>query len=189
MDRRQEILLAAEKSFSLFGYKATTMDQVAKIANVGKGTIYTFFSNKEELFHAIVRQMIEEMRRVSDECSIEGASFEVNAHARLMQLLKFRETHQLYIKLIEEEKELRTPMVSEVLASIEQEIIEFVRQKIERGIAKGELKPCNSELVAYLLFKSYLALVIDWGKTHDHQLTEEEIVQLLSDTIFSSLLV
>lgn len=51
MDRRQEILEAATKSFSLFGYKATTMDQVAKLANVGKGTIYTFFANKEELFH------------------------------------------------------------------------------------------------------------------------------------------
>ncbi|MER2090772.1 MAG: helix-turn-helix domain-containing protein, partial [Sporosarcina sp.] len=45
MDRRQVILEAAAKSFSLFGYKATTMDQVAKIANVGKGTIYTFFAN------------------------------------------------------------------------------------------------------------------------------------------------
>ncbi|MFD1909464.1 TetR/AcrR family transcriptional regulator [Paenibacillus rhizoplanae] len=32
--------------FSLFGYKATTMDQVAKIANVGKGTIYTFLRTR-----------------------------------------------------------------------------------------------------------------------------------------------
>lgn len=42
IDRRQQVIEAAEKSFALFGYKATTMDQVAKIANVGKGTIYTF---------------------------------------------------------------------------------------------------------------------------------------------------
>ena len=54
MDRKQEILEAATKSFSLFGYKATTMEQVAKIANVGKGTIYTFFENKEVLFQEIV---------------------------------------------------------------------------------------------------------------------------------------
>lgn len=189
MDRRQEILEAAAKSFSMFGYKATTMDQVAKIANVGKGTIYTFFSNKEELFHAIVLQMIEEMRIASEASAIEGASFETNAHARLMQLLKFRETHQLYVKLIEEEKELRTPAVTEVLESIEKQIISFVREKIERAIAKGEVKPCNSELVAYLLFKSYIALVVDWNKTHDEELTEQEIAQLLSDTIFSSLLV
>ena len=53
-DRRKMIVEAATKSFSLFGYKATTMDQVAKLANVGKGTIYTFFKNKEELFEEII---------------------------------------------------------------------------------------------------------------------------------------
>lgn len=189
MDRRQEILEAAAKSFSLFGYKATTMDQVAKIANVGKGTIYTFFSNKEELFNAIVLKMIEEMRAEADAVSVENASFEQNAHARLMQMLKFRETHQLYAKLIDEEKELRTPAVSEVLHAIEKEIVSYIKEKIEKAVAKGELKPCDTELVAYLLFKSYLALVADWSKHHDEELGEERIAALLSGTIFKSLLV
>lgn len=187
MDRREEIMEAAEKSFTMFGYKATTMDQVAKIGNVGKGTIYTFFSNKEELFHSIVWQMVEEMRSVAEQGIKEDASFEDNAHAIIMQLLRFRETHQLYVKLIVEEKELRTPAVAEVLTSIETEILKFIQEKIERGKAKGELKPCNSELVAYLLFKSYIALVVDWDQTHSSQLTEDEITELLSSTIFKSL--
>ena len=187
MDRRQEIMAAAEKSFTMFGYKATTMDQVARIANVGKGTIYTFFSNKEELFHSIVWKMVEEMRSVAEQEIDAEASFQENAHAIIMQLLEFRETHQLYIKLIEEEKELRTPAVGEVLASIEQEILKFIAEKIERSKAKGELKSCNSELVAYLLFKAYIALVVDWNRTHTKQLSEEEITQLLNSTIFSSL--
>ncbi|KXH83882.1 TetR/AcrR family transcriptional regulator [Sporosarcina sp. HYO08] len=189
MDRRQEILEAAAKSFSLFGYKATTMDQVAKIANVGKGTIYTFFANKEELFHAIVLKMIEEMRAAADAAFVEGASFQQNAHARLMQMLKFRETHQLYAKLIDEEKALRTPAVSEVLQTIEKEAVSYIQEKIEKAIAKGELKPCDAELVAYLLFKSYLALVVDWGKNHGTELDEERIVALISDTIFKSLVI
>lgn len=189
MDRRQEILEAAAKSFSLFGFKATTMEQVAKIANVGKGTIYTFFANKDELFNAVVLKMINEMRTEADAVAIEGASFETNAHARLMQMLKFRKKHQLYIKLIDEEKELRTPAVSEVLKSIEVEIVSYIKVKIEKAIRKGELKQCDTELVAYLLFKSYLSLVVDWGKTHDTELEEERIVELLSGTVFSSLLV
>lgn len=189
MDRRQEILEAADKSFSLFGYKATTMDQVAKIANVGKGTIYTFFANKEELFNAIVLQMVEEMRLVSEKATVEGASFEQNAHAILMQMLKFRETHQLYAKLIDEGKELRTPAVIEVLTEIENEILSYIKAKIERSIDKGELKPCDSELIAFLLFKSYLALVLDWEKTHEgEELSEERIAGLLGSTIFTSLL-
>ncbi|BAQ09800.1 TetR/AcrR family transcriptional regulator [Bacillus sp. OxB-1] len=189
MDRRQEILDAAAKSFSLFGYKATTMDQVAKIANVGKGTIYTFFANKEELFNAIVMKMINEMRMEADAVSVEGASFEENAHARLMQMLKFRKTHHLYAKLVNEEKELRTPAVKEVLETIEKEIVAYVREKMERAIARGELRPCDTELVAYLLFKAYLALIVDWEQTHEEELSEQRILDLLSGTLFKSLLV
>ena len=47
IDRKRSIIEAATKSFSAFGYKATTMDQVAKLANVGKGTIYTFLKIKK----------------------------------------------------------------------------------------------------------------------------------------------
>ena len=47
IDRKRSIIDAATKSFSAFGYKATTMDQVAKLANVGKGTIYTFSKIKK----------------------------------------------------------------------------------------------------------------------------------------------
>lgn len=36
IDRKKLILEAATKSFTQFGYKATTMDLVAKLANVGK---------------------------------------------------------------------------------------------------------------------------------------------------------
>lgn len=189
MDRRQEIIEAAAKSFSLFGYKATTMDQVAKIANVGKGTIYTFFANKEELFNAIVVKMIEAMKVEAETVVVEGASFEHNAHAQLMQILQFRETHQLYAKLIDEEKELRTPAVGEVLEEIEKIIVTYVQEKIENAIKRGELKPCDTELIAYLLFKAYFALVADWGKTHTEDLEEERIVKVLSETIFKSLLV
>lgn len=41
--KKKGILEAATRSFGKFGYKATTMSQIAKQANVGKGTIYTFF--------------------------------------------------------------------------------------------------------------------------------------------------
>ncbi len=37
VDRKKLILEAATKSFTQFGYKATTMDLVAKLANVGEG--------------------------------------------------------------------------------------------------------------------------------------------------------
>lgn len=187
MDRRQEILLAATKSFTLFGYKATTIEQVAKIANVGKGTIYTFFSNKEELFQEVVFHLINEMKYETDQLIDTSASFMQNAHIALMKMLEYRERHMLFAKLVEEETALRTPEVKQMLLKIEAEIITYVSMRIRNGIAKGEIIDCNPEHVSFLLFKSYLAFIVDWQLTHNEPLNEQEILTLFSETIFRGL--
>ena len=122
MDRRTEILEAATKSFSLFGYKATTVDQVAKIANVGKGTIYTFFDTKEQLLEHAVLNMVGEMKVEADYTIDPTLSFSKNAHNALIRMLQFRDRHLLFAKLIEEEKEIQTPAVKQMLLRIEDEI-------------------------------------------------------------------
>ena len=147
MDRRQEILEAATKSFSLFGFKATTMEQIAKIANVGKGTIYTFFENKEVLFQEIVLRVITEMKQEATKVINEEASFQENAYAALMKMLEFRDTYQLFAKIIAEEQEWRTPAVIQVRAQIEQAIVSFIKQKVDKYINAGEIRQVNSELV------------------------------------------
>lgn len=187
MDRRSEILQAATKSFTLFGYKATTIEQVAKIANVGKGTIYTFFSNKEELFQEVVFHLIHEMKHETDQLIDVHASFIQNAHTALMKMLEFRERHLLFAKLIEEETAIRTPEVKQMLLKIEQEIVTYVAMRIRNGIEKDEIIDCNPEHVAYLLFKSYLAFVVDWQLTHNEPLNEQEILTIFTQTIFRGL--
>ena len=187
MDRRHEILIAATKSFTLFGYKATTIEQVAKIANVGKGTIYTFFKNKEELFQEVVFHLIGEMKRETDQLIDVNASFMQNAHTALMKMLQFRERHLLFAKLIDEERALGTPEVQQMLLKIESEIISYVSMRIRNGIAKDEVIDCNPEHVAFLLFKSYLAFIVDWQLTHKEPLNEQEILTLFSETIFRGL--
>lgn len=189
MARRKEIIAGATKSFTNFGYKATTMEQVAKMSNVGKGTIYNFFDNKEILFQEIVMTLINEMRMEADKVIDVNASFMENAHAALMKMLQFREKHLLFAKLIEEEKELRTPAVKQMLAYIESSIVKYVANRIQIGIEKKEIKPCDTELVAFLLFKAYLAVIVDWQESRGEQLSEEKILNLFRETIFRGLAV
>lgn len=187
MDRRQEIVQAATKSFTEFGYKATTIEQVAKLANVGKGTIYTFFRNKDELFQEVVLNLIYEMKEKTDQTIDVNVSFLENAHTSLMKMLEFRERHLLFAKLIEEEKSLRTPAVHQMLLTIEKEIVSYVSMRIRNGIEKGEIRACNPEQVAFLMLKSYLAFIVDWQLSHDEPVTEQEILALFNVTIFSGL--
>ncbi len=186
MDRKQSIIEAAAKSFSMFGYKATTMDQVAKIANVGKGTIYTFYSNKEKLFGEIVSNIIKEMKGVADESIDPELSFYENAHRALTRILEFRNEHQLTVKLIQEEKELGTPIVKDELRKVEQVIISYIQEKIEIAIAKAEIMECDSEVTAFLMLKFYLALIVDWEANHP-PLSKEKIAQLFELYFFKGL--
>lgn len=58
--RRQEIVEAARQLFMEKSYEATSMQDVMSILDIAKGTIYHYFSSKEELLQAVVEQIIEE---------------------------------------------------------------------------------------------------------------------------------
>jgi AcrR family transcriptional regulator len=52
-EKRQQIMDAAEALFSRFRFHEITMDAVAHEAGVGKGTIYRYFADKEELYFEV----------------------------------------------------------------------------------------------------------------------------------------
>ncbi len=56
--RPAEIMAAALDLFVERGFAATKLDEVAARAGVSKGTLYLYFSSKEELFKAVIQQGI-----------------------------------------------------------------------------------------------------------------------------------
>ena len=186
VDRKKLIVDAAAKSFALFGYKATTMDQVAKIANVGKGTIYTFYTNKEELFKEIVSAIIREMKQEAIQAIDDDQPFVENLHQALYRLLEFRREHQLLIKLFQEEKEIGTPAVRDMVEEIEGEIITFIKNKLEVAIEKNYIRPCDPEITAFMVVKMYVGLIFDWEKNRE-PLRKEAIAELFNLYLFKGL--
>ena len=66
-DRRERIIVLLPLSFSEYGFKGTTMDSIAKIAKVGKGTVYTHFDHKEQLFDEIIDRTLIHMMTAADD--------------------------------------------------------------------------------------------------------------------------
>lgn len=54
LPKDQRILLAAENVFSARGYERATVDEIIALADVGKGTVYKYFGNKEQLFYKLI---------------------------------------------------------------------------------------------------------------------------------------
>lgn len=59
--REDEILAAAKRHFAIQGYHNTDLQVLADELNVGKGTLYRYFRNKEELFLATVDRGMKDL--------------------------------------------------------------------------------------------------------------------------------
>ncbi|MCV9887148.1 TetR/AcrR family transcriptional regulator [Metabacillus halosaccharovorans] len=167
VDRKKQILEAATKSFAQFGYKGTTMDLVSKLANVGKGTIYTFYKNKEDLFSEIIDHLLLDMKIVADEAFDSQRPFVDSVHQALYSILEFRKTHHLTIKIFQESQEMGTPTVNEGVQKVEEMVLQYIKQKIIDAIDRNELKQCDPELTAFIILKLYISLIFDWEKHHE----------------------
>ena len=51
---RRKVIISAGKIFSRYGFKKTTMDEIAKALKMGKSSVYYYFESKEEIFEAVV---------------------------------------------------------------------------------------------------------------------------------------
>jgi AcrR family transcriptional regulator len=69
-EKRESILSAATRLFARFGFKKTSVDQIAKDAGVAKGTVYLAADTKEDLFyqsiHREVRTYTAEIAKLID---------------------------------------------------------------------------------------------------------------------------
>jgi len=77
-----QIMLAAKELFTSQGFGATSMDAIARTANVSKATLYAHFDGKEELFAAIVSHACRTQSRLlsavgSDDLDLTEALSEI----------------------------------------------------------------------------------------------------------------
>jgi AcrR family transcriptional regulator len=63
---RRALLDAGARAFAERGYHETPIDSVSELAGVAKGTIYNYFSSKQELLHAVVEEACQLAAEAAD---------------------------------------------------------------------------------------------------------------------------
>lgn len=74
-DKSQEILIAAAGLFSIKGFENTTVDEIAAQANVGKGTIYLYFKNKEHILVEILEDSLNQIYEIFEGATTSPGNF------------------------------------------------------------------------------------------------------------------
>lgn len=145
---RSDIVNVARKVFSRKGYRATTMEAIARAAKMGKSSIYYYYKSKEDIFEAVVVKEAQELKRQL----IKVVSAGDTPIERLKDYIMFRLYHvktvsNFYAALSEEDLG-QMKFVKRVREKFEEEELKMVRDVLEKGMNDGAFVINNADIGA-----------------------------------------
>src|SRR5258708_33123605 len=132
LQRIASILAAAETVFERMGYEEATTNHIAAQAEISPGSLYQFFSNKEEIAQALALRYTEELQQAYDSIfSVEAASLPFSGWLDQIidTLLAFHLSHPAFHIL------LNTPVSSHV-TSLTHPLPQELQARFESGFER-----------------------------------------------------
>ena len=189
-DRPQEIADAAFAAFAENGYAATRIDDVAKRAGVSKGLTYLYYKTKEDLFKAVVRNVV--VRRV-DALLVTVATTELSSEDFIRgPLLDFMKRVPgspiaIVIRLLISEGPRHPDLVDYYYDNVVARGLEAIRRFVERGVERGEFKREALDLQPQL-FLAPMMLSMIWRLVFaDKELDTDRLMEDQVDLLINSL--
>lgn len=103
-DKKAQIMQAAEKLFTSRRFHEITTDDIAKQAKVGKGTIYRYFADKDELFFQTAMSGFDEMCDLLHRGGHEGEGFSQQLLRSCRQISQFFQRRRQLFRMMQAEE-------------------------------------------------------------------------------------
>ncbi|MCK4854819.1 MAG: TetR/AcrR family transcriptional regulator [Bacteroidales bacterium] len=187
LQRRNDIIDAAEKVFFSRGFESATMDEIAEMAELSKGTLYLYFKSKEDLQFAIfMRGSDILMKMMKDNLSADS-----NGYQRLLELansfIRFSREKRNYFSLFMyyESSRMEALNIDQDQLQIylkEDSPLALVTHQVIRGIQDGSLRDdLSAEVFSATLWSQMLGVLIVLNNKADlyeiFNLKADEILQ------------
>ena len=161
--RPGELLDAALDLFVEKGFAATKVEDVAARAGVSKGTLFLYFSSKEELFKAVVRENISGrfIEWNSEFESFEGSTADMLGHCMTMWWTRVGATRASGITKLMMSEAQNFP---ELAAFYQDEVIApgqaLIRRVLQRGMDAGEFRQLDLNYAVYSVIAPMVFLIL-----------------------------
>lgn len=138
-DTPARILEAAVGVFSRYGYRRTSIDDVAREAGVAKGTIYLYHQSKEALFQAVGRAVGERLLRGAEDARRSPGS--LADRIRLLLEAKFLYLYDVVVKSphAAELLDSKGRLLADVFEAVDRRYHAHLAALLAEGVAQGEI--------------------------------------------------
>ncbi|MEW5734112.1 MAG: helix-turn-helix domain-containing protein [Thermodesulfobacteriota bacterium] len=172
----EKILEAAARLFARFGFKKTSVDEIAVEAGIVKSTLYQHFRSKDDILLAVVVRQAREARALAlaQVARIEDPLDRLRALAELGWDF-LRERPLLATMISDPAVPLSKVLRSDLVALAEGEMMGILQKIIEEGQALGRIRKTDARTMAYLFMKVFQSFT--FARTGSLPITEERRAQ------------
>jgi len=144
---REGILKIAQDIFSKYGYKKTTLDDIANAVRKGKSSLYYYFKSKEDLFQAVVMKEVEVLARELDKVVNRNTDpVDKLRDYLLTKINTFRNLANFYNAL--ENDVTAIGFIEDIKSRYEQDEIRLIKRILIEGVRKNEFEIYDFNLAA-----------------------------------------
>lgn len=186
--KRKKILDVARSAFGIFGYQNVSIKHIAGEAHIAQGSIYTYFSNKEDLFLAVVDNIWQEFMEGIQRIRLSRTAF----YSKFIEFMDFgfdllKRIHPLLRGMYSEanKRELFTERIEEFCEFVEKLFQEALSERGPnvREVSVEVMKFNINIIISGVLFRTSLVrpeeLDTEIGKI------KEGILKLLMERFFA----
>jgi AcrR family transcriptional regulator len=160
--RCSALLKAAVRVFGEHGFDAATMEEIAREADVAKGTTYLYYTSKRNIYDAALSQGLAEL----DERTHDAINRALNLHeaipafvtARAQYFFEHRDFFRMYVAAIAHQITSVKPRSSEFQAMVDRQT-RRLEDAIARAVERREIPRVNAGAVATAIFDLTRGLV------------------------------
>jgi len=176
-DSKKNILNAAQKVFSKFGYRGASMRTIAYKAGISVGGLYLYFKNKDELCLTLMQERLESLsNRLKKD--VDGVHGPIEAITQYITInLEYAKRHKELILT-----QSRGPGF-EFGIGLKREFFKKQRMLIEgiikTGISTGDFGKCNASEVAKIIMGTLRGFVLSMVVDGENLFSPEECSKLI----------
>jgi len=184
---RKKIIITAGQIFSHYGFKKTTMDEIANALKMGKSSIYYYFESKEQIFEAVVLFEANLLRNeLTTAIKAVESPIEKMRNYVFVRMKSFEKLSNYYNAIFDKNLD-HFEFIENIRAKYDREELAILRLLLYHGARKKVFNIKNSEYTALAVQTTLKGLEVPlfWKKKEVHL---EERLNGILDVLFNGIL-
>jgi AcrR family transcriptional regulator len=167
----EKILGVAARLFATHRFHEARMEDIAAAAGVGKGTLYRYFKDKEELYLALLSRAADQLAVLLGADAVQKGDPRARLEALVETILHYFDEQPHLFDLIQHAEALRPADREFPWQKTRDQTLALTRRILEEGRAAGLFAAADPELATFLLLGGLRAVMRFGEKPRDLEMT------------------